>query len=181
MINKNLIIGFVTFLSNGHSDETWFNAIQGDFEDYVQKKFAYYLSTILTNNPTITIEKKVGNRIIDLQIVQSQNTFNIEFKSVHNDVSRTFLHSYKSGMGQVNTLPKNNNNFLIITATHFNNTLKNPPSHGIFNRGKVIKSKNGLLFSQRQLNAWNNLNSTSPLSVACFSFKQITVEFYLFP
>jgi len=32
MIDKKLIIDFVKFLTINHGDETWFNAIQGDFE-----------------------------------------------------------------------------------------------------------------------------------------------------
>jgi hypothetical protein len=180
MINNNLISDFVKFLTNYHGDETWFNAIQGDFESYVQKKFAYYLSTIPNKKLNIIIEQTINNRRIDLQIVDVGNTYNIEFKSVHNDVTRTFLSSYQSGIKQITTLPSNTKNFLIITATHFNNIINNP-LHGLFYKGRVKKLNNGVLFDSNQSKTWNNLYGPNPTSAARFYFNQITIEFYLFP
>jgi hypothetical protein len=184
MIDKKLIIDFVKFLTINHGDETWFNAIQGDFESYVQKKFAYYLSTIPNKNLNIIIEQTINNRRIDLQIVNVGNTYkttyNIEFKSVHNDVARSFLSSYHSGIKQIKKLPINNKNFLIITATHFNNIINNP-LHGLFYKGRVKKSGNGVLFKPSQSKTWSNLYGPNPSSAASFNFKHITIEFYLFP
>jgi hypothetical protein len=182
MIKNKIIKDFVKFLKKNHGYETWFNAIQGNFESYVQKKFAYYLSTIPNKNLNIIIEQTIGNRRIDLQIVDVGNTYkttyNIEFKSVHNDVARSFLSSYDSGIKQIKTLPSNNN-FIIITATHFNNIINNP-LHGLFYKGRVKRLNNGILFDSNQSKTWSTINPNMPISMATFKLNGVTIDFYIF-
>jgi hypothetical protein len=126
----------------------------------------------------IVIEKKSHKRRIDLHFSDNLDTYNIEFKSVHNDVSKTFLSSYKNGIQQISQLPYAQKNFLIIVVTHFSNSLLTSNiNHGVFDRYKKIKSNSKVLFTSAQL-----LNKSIPIHQPMVTLKisDIELDFFVY-